>query len=89
MPFLYFKWVEDGYGLMHPRSIFYKHPYAISVTVVFLLSLLVTSLYFFELYPGVAKTQARLDGLLTITGILFVTTVATWTTGILLKSDPS
>ena len=72
---------------MDPRTVFYKHPYATMVTAVFLFSLLITALYFFGLYPGVPETRPKLDGLLTITVILFVATAVTWITAIILRWD--
>jgi len=72
---------------MDPRTVFYRHPYATMVTAVFLFSLLITTVYFFGLYPGVPKTRPELDGLLTITVILFAATAGSWITAIVLRSD--
>jgi len=72
---------------MDPRAVFYKHPYATMVTAAFLFSIITTALYYFRLFPGVSKTQPKLDGLLIITAVLLVATAATWFTAIILRSD--
>jgi hypothetical protein len=56
------------------------------VTIVFLFSLLVTGLYFFNLVPGEGYTR-EFEGLLMITGVLFVVTVTVWIIGVILGSD--
>ncbi|WP_324757746.1 hypothetical protein [Haloarcula montana] len=72
---------------MDSRTVFHKHPYATMVSTVFLFSLLITTVYFFGLYPGVQKTRPKLDAFLTITVVLFVATVGSWITAIILSSD--
>jgi hypothetical protein len=71
---------------MDLRNLFYKHPYANMVTVVFVFSILVTIFYFFGLIPGVRKTLPGFARLRLITGVLFAVTVAVWIAAIGLGS---
>jgi hypothetical protein len=72
---------------MELRTVFYRHPYAMMVTTVFLVSLLITMLYFFRLIPGVPEARPKLNGLTATTVILLVTTVVSWVTAILVSPD--
>jgi len=72
---------------MELKTVFYKHPYATMVTAVFLVSIVITTMYYFRLIPGVPEPRPKLDGLLTTTVILLVTTVVSWVTAFVMRPD--
>jgi uncharacterized membrane protein len=72
---------------MDLRAGFYKHPWASTVTGVFLFSLLITVLYFSGLIPGEENTRPVFNRLLIITGVLLVATAASWIAAWSLSSD--
>ncbi|QIO25509.1 hypothetical protein [Haloarcula sp. JP-L23] len=68
------------------RTGVYNHPYATMVTTVFIFALVVTTLYFFNSILDGQITQPEFDRLIMITVILFVATIASWITAIILSS---
>lgn len=87
MPLPQFDTGEDCSRTMDPSTGFYRHPYAGVVTAVFLFSVLITGLYFFDLIPGLQKTQREFTILLGITAVLLVATAASWITALVLARD--
>ncbi|WP_256300638.1 hypothetical protein [Haloarchaeobius salinus] len=57
------------------------------VTAVFLVSIVITTMYYFRLIPGVPEPRPKLDGLLMMTAILLVTTVVSWTTAMIMRPN--
>lgn len=72
---------------MEVKPVFSKHPYATMVTAVFFVSIVITTMYYFRLIPGVPQSRPKLGGLLTTTVILLVTTVVSWVTAFVMRPD--